>query len=277
MAFIAYRNRADSATLSVEGGSVLPGHPLTNLQIRESDSSCIIDGGVVHRLIADLGSPSALRFIGLFGTNRPIVSGVSIHGSANASSWTLINSFSNPAVDHSGTPVPLDLKLFSQATPAAYRYWRVSWTPWTGSGGISRACRLWMSAAQDMVDFPEGVDATWSPNVLDLSVSDRTASGLYYADPQAVLRTLAYTLTSKNTDKAFGFSDGDASIEAVTASIQAMQLVAGGTGEVVAAMRRDPLWLHRTCIRGSFDGRPPTLKHARGIYWDSTGQVLEEP
>src|SRR5690606_15928597 len=127
-----------------------------------------------------------------------------------------------------------------------------------------------------MVIFPEGMDASWSLDVDDRSVGDETAAGIYWEDRRARLRRLGFSWTSKTTDKVFGFADGASSVPTVVSSIQALQMVAGSTGEVVAAVRTDPLWLHRACIRGRFSSGAPRIQHQRGAYWDAAGVVTEE-
>jgi hypothetical protein len=271
--FIAYRNRADSAVLSLSAGSVAPGFPLTNMQVRQSDRHARITGAGFHAINMDFGVAIAPRFIGLFGTNAPAPGViVEVYRSDNGLTW-VAEAFGSPAADVSGTPVPNDIKRYGTVA-TAHRYWLVRFIGLASS--TTEIARLWVSTAEDMIEFPEGMDASWSIDVDDRSVGDETGAGIYWEDRRARLRRLGFSWTSKTTDKAFGFADGASSVPAVVSSIQALQMAAGSTGEVVAAVRTDPLWLHRACIRGRFSSGAPRIQHQRGAYWDAAGVVTEE-
>lgn len=273
--FIAYRNRADSARLELATGSEVPGFPLTNMQVRQSDRHARITGAGFHAIDMIFNAAIAPRFIGLFGTNSPVPGViVEVYRSDDGLTW-IEEAFGSPAADASGTPVPNDIKLYRTDAPA-HKYWRIRFIGLDPASSTTEIARLWVATDEDMVEFPEGMDAAWSIDIEDRSVGDETDAGIYWEDRRARLRRLSFSWSSQTTDKAFGFADGASGVPAVVSSIQAMQMIAGSTGEVVAAVRSDPLWLHRACIRGRFSSGAPRIQHQRGAYWDASGTVTEE-
>lgn len=274
MSIIAYRNRADQATLSVAAGTtVTAGFPLANLKARDSGKFTRFEAFGVAQLIMDFGVPILPRFIGMFGVNRAQSgSGVDLARSSNLSVWTS-TLFSPEAIDNSLIGLPPDAKLLiDPLTAAAARYWRISMN-WV-NGGFRQLARPWVCTASDLIEFPEGIDARWSSDVEDLGFIDRTPTGIVYEDPGAKLRRIKFEYSAEDTVKTFGFASASSAIP-LSSSLQDAQLHLGKTGECVVLPRLAPAWRHRLGARGVFvDGLGITDQGGDRFF--TTGRHQEE-
>lgn len=279
MAMIVYRNAADSAVVTISTGTPVPGYPAEHMQRRNSgDFARVLSAGIAGVTIqADFGSPGAFRprFIGVFGTNR-IQS-----GSAGLQSGDTLAALGGVGASYEAVAqpglLPLDVKLIVPPAVPARRYWRVQ-IPATqipgGAGGTLQIARLWMSAAEDLVEFPAGVDARWSTSVIDDSVIDRTDSGIVFEDIRARRRHTRCTLTAEPTIRAFGIEHNDTVIP-VGASLQQAQIHAGRTGEVVVLPRLEPAWRHLIGFRGHLVNGL-AIEHNAGPLYNAAFEATEE-
>lgn len=280
MAMIAYRNAADSAVVTISTGTAVPGFPAANMQRRPSgDFARVASAGVGGVAIdVDFGSAGAFlpRLIGIFGTNRSRTAGTSIWSGDTLGAMTSMPGITEEATALPGL-LPVDAKIVIPASAAARRYWRIVIQTHRIPGGASGTLqigRLWMSGADDLVEFPKGVDVRWSTSVIDDSVIDRTDSGIVFEDIRARRRHIRCTLTGEPTTRAFGIEHNDTVIPA-GASLQQAQIYAGRTGEVVVLPRLGPAWRHLIGFRGHLVNGL-SIEHNAGPLYNAAFEATEE-
>ena len=164
---------------------------------------------------------------------------------------------------HMGIPLPPGIPASSQ--------WRITITSSdTSPIGIGR---LWIGEA---LVLPDGIDAGWQMGFRDSGSLDATDGQQWVRSLGVITREVQIPLEgARDTEIHWGFAEGS---EIVTnaMSLNALQLEAGVTGEVIAVARAlTTLWTSRTMVYGHIDS-PWAIGHTAGPYWGGSLTVVEE-
>lgn len=277
-AILAYRNLADSATLSANPG-VVSGYPVSNVQQRQTSVFTRLVDTFPRYLVMDFGVAVLPRFIGLFGTNATAMVGpigmVALQSSIDGSTW---NGVSIATANDAGAPtIPKDVKVLVPTTTPARRYWRLlpAWFK-PAEQPYYQVGRLWVSRSQDLVELPEGIDARWTRRIIDSSRLDAVADDSAIEDRGSIRRRLGATISAKGSPATWGFAEGATSVPSAIASLDDMQMTVGATGECVILPRTSsPLWIHRLGQRGHIPSGME-LKDETGGYYTCSFEHVEE-
>ncbi len=133
--------------------------------------------------------------------------------------------------------------------------------------------RLWIG---ETLALGDGIDAGWSMGFRDSGSLEPTQGQQWVESPGVITRVLSIPLEgARDTETHWGFKDGS---ETVTQpmSLNAMQLEAGTTGEVIAIARTSTaLWTSRTLVYGHIES-PWAIGHQAGPYWSAALTLVEE-
>ena len=276
---LAWRNYIDSATLS-STSAIDPAHPLANLKLRGLSRGMRVTSGAGFTITANFAAADALDLgvIALLGLNRrngERFSGtMTIQRSTNGSTWSTLDTVSISDNARSSLPANFIYPLAAGAWSASGWPWlRVTWA--TGGTELGALARLWAGPA---LVLPDGVDAGWQMGFRDSGSLDATDGQQWVASPGVRTRVLTIPLESaRDTETTWGFSDTAGTfVAADRMSLQALQLEAGTTGEVIACPRTSsPLWAHRAGVYGHIE-QPWAIGHQSGPYWGAGLTVVEE-
>ena len=133
--------------------------------------------------------------------------------------------------------------------------------------------RLWAGPA---LFLPDGIDAGWQMGFRDSGTLDATAGQQWVESPGARTRVLNLPLEgARDTETTWGFADGSGLVTNPM-SLNALQLEAGTTGEVIAIARTSTQqWIRRCAIYGHIE-QPFAIGHKAGPYWGTSLTVVEE-
>lgn len=216
--------------------------------------------------------PGHVRMIGLLGMTGDWSSTMVVYHRANPSAPEEVVGIANMAQTKArgdylpahlvavlDTPLPVDGQIILQ---------------FIGSDvSTVRFGRLWIG---DALVLPDGVDAGWSMSFRDSGSLDATDGQQWVESPGVITRVLTVPLEgARKTELHWGFADGATDITNQM-SLNALQLEAGTTGEVIAIARtQSDLWVSRTMVYGHID-QPWAIGHTAGPYWGGTLTVVEE-
>lgn len=271
-ALIAYRNLADSWPFNIDGGpgtnnQPLVGYPLANIKQRQLASVSRItnldvgSGNPLWIPFAPL-APVTANLVVVYG-NIPL--GVGVEGTLDSGS---VVTFSTDYSDIGLPPISFFLipASYGDVVKVTLEYGLV-FPP-----DYIELARVYVANA---LVVPQGVDATWSLGADDAGSLEASFGRQWYEAAGIRTRRLSVSLAAISTEIAFGYAEGAGSASDVP-SIQAMQIQAGTTGEVIVIPRAGSgLWIRRAAVYGHFE-RMPAIRHRDGPLYSTDFTVIEE-
>lgn len=275
---LAWRNYIDNAALTTSSAVDLS-FPLSNVQQRGLAQPMRVSSGAGFTITANFNAADDLDLglIGMLGLNRRnnerFYGTATIQRSTNGITWSTVATVS--VSDNARSSLPANLFYVPPAPwgTSAYPWLRVQWN--TGGTELGSISRLWVGPA---LILPDGVDAGWSMGFRDSGSLDATEGQQWIESRGVRTRVLNIPIESaKSTDLTWGFSDADNTFIAPDRmSLQALQMEAGCTGEVIALPRTStPLWMHRAGVYGHIE-QPWQISHKAGPHWGGTLTIVEE-
>ena len=275
-ALIAWRNFINDpgVSLSSPGVAIDPAYPLSNLQRRGLADRTQSSGGENLVLVAESLSgwgSRGVNVVGLLGVQTPTdtFSGTYyLEESWTGTSWTPIASIS--AFDESLPALPRNVFFLFPAAINPANFIRIRTNH---LAQFSNLARLWIGPA---LVLPDGVDAGWQMGFRDSGTLDSTEGQQWVESAGVRTRVLTIPLdAARDTMTSWGFNDTDTMAPA-RPSLQALQLEAGCTGEVIAFPRiSSPLWVSRSGVYGHIE-QPWSITHKAGPYWGGSLTIVEE-
>lgn len=273
-AYFGYRNLFDGWTLNIDGGpgtdnQPLAGFPLANMQARQLSR--------VSR-ITNLDTVSGNPLFIPFDAPAPFDANlVMVFGSA-PTSITLTIGASNHTfpVFYSSDAAEIDLPRFSWLLiPPAYRTGIERVTLEYGMVFPPAYVEIGRVYVANALIVPDGVDVGWSLDVDDAGTVDASEGRQWYEERGKRTRRLGFAVSLRESTAVFGFAEGATSASDVP-SFQAMQMLAGATGEVVVIPRSGTeLLVRRLAVYGHLE-RPLEIRNRSGLHFDVSGRVIEE-
>lgn len=219
-------------------------------------------------------SPNEVRLIALLG-----MSDVQYHTGdvvveqrpSLSAAWTELARQSLLSFRHGLAALPAHMGILLPPGIPASSQWRITITSSdTSPIGIGR---LWIGEA---LVLPDGIDAGWQMGFRDSGSLDATDGQQWVRSPGVITREVQIPLEgARDTEIHWGFAEGS---EIVTnaMSLNALQLEAGVTGEVIVVARTlTTLWTSRTMVYGHINS-PWTIGHTAGPFWGGSLTVIEE-
>jgi hypothetical protein len=280
-AVIAYRNLADSATITAPGA--MAGYPASNMQTRQLAHVCRLTG-FSPQITVDFGAAVQIDILALLNVNPlgdapppppSIWIDLVVEYSADGSTWTTATA--NAPVDAGAPDLPRNIIVYPREaftlSKVARRYWRISPTWTVGLGGYREIGRLWMGQS---IEIPSGCDAGWGFAGRDPGTLDESAGLQIYADRRVRGRVVTMPMTGVDTSIAYGFAD-DATSAVYKPSLDDLINYAGSTGEVIAIHRASsPIWTRRTGVYGHLTPDSLRLRHQAGPNHACDLTIIEE-
>ena len=188
-----------------------------------------------------------------------------------SAAWTELARQSLLSFRHGLAALPTHMGILLPSGIPASSQWRITITSSDVAPiGIGR---LWIGEA---LVLPDGIDAGWQMGFRDSGSLDATDGQQWVQSPGVITRVLTIPLEgARDTEIHWGFAEGS---EIVTnaMSLNALQLEAGVTGEVIAVARTlTTLWTSRAMVYGHIDS-PWAIGHTAGPFWGGSLTVVEE-
>lgn len=188
-----------------------------------------------------------------------------------SAAWTELARQSLLSFRHGLAALPAHMGILLPPGIPASSQWRITITSSDMAPiGIGR---LWIGEA---LVLPDGIDAGWQMGFRDSGSLDATDGQQWVRSLGVITREVQIPLEGeRDTEIHWGFAEGS---EIVTnaMSLNALQLEAGVTGEVIAVARTlTTLWTSRTMVYGHIDS-PWAIGHSAGPYWGGSLTVVEE-
>lgn len=280
-ALIAYKNLADSATLTTPGSATPSLENLKTRQLTDVVSVVPAGGGFGQSQVdADLGAVMRIDIVGLLALNRedfqsgPLrsiamlqvkISNTSDHASP------VFSGNGQTVVDFGDRTLPMNVFCFPGGVSG--RYVRIEFYEPLPGYQPRRVGRVWIGPA---VVFERGTDADWAIDIVDPGALDVSAGGQWFGSPRPKVRKLSFNVTGIKTDQAVGTIDAVEDDPTYPCVLLAAQAV-GTTGEVIVIPRASiDRWVTRTGIYGHFHGNGLNLRHLAGPNFSTSGSVIEE-
>lgn len=242
----------------------------------DSDGRVLIGGSsssAATRVMRVLSAaPDKIRIIAVLGVGREYTGSIIVsHRADPSAAWTELGSINAGILQAMGTYLPTHLVFYlDQPLPAAGQI-RLEF-PESDTTPLSFG-RLWFG---DALVLPDGVDAGWSMSFRDSGSLDATDGQQWVESPGVITRVLTVPLEgARNTETHWGWKDGGSYVTN-RMSLNALQLEAGTTGEVIAVARTSTdLWTQRTTVYGHIE-QPWAIGHTAGPHWAATLTIVEE-
>jgi hypothetical protein len=285
-ALLAYRNDADTATVSLGMGGTLAGFPLSNLALRQLSKVARLNLAGPPRIDVDLGAVQNVKLIALLalGNVQPTAAvDLVVQYSQNGSTWftATVDIVNDAGVTTLPTGVFLvPVKAGPDGSPTGdgvgvrARYLRLTpnWVPIAGS--YRDIGRLWVS---DALVIPAGVDGDFELDFIDTGTLDASDGSQFYESKKTRTRALRVNLSAMPAQTAYGFADNASSALDVP-SIQGLQMEAGCTSEIIVLPRTTSgLWVRRMGVYGHVDANArPTIRKTAGDSYSTSFTAIEE-
>ncbi len=285
----AARNWADKGTVTAvygaDTGTMDPSYPVTNLQNRQlARIARYLSGGSGVFATADLGAAMPVKLVGMFGIGALQLvpySGANIYEiqvqGSNVSNFSSLvyNNTTGSISARQGSLWLRNHAFWILPTVVSARYWRVRVQGYSPKA-FRDVGRLWIS---DALDLTGAIDTDPVLGGVDPGVLLESYGQQYYEQPRQRIRTISLGL-KLTTQQAFGFSDTSAA-QVNAASLQALQVEAGTTGEVfVVTYARNRTWAQATSAYGHLSSFPEIQRHPDSApdspRYSSTINVAEE-
>jgi hypothetical protein len=268
-ALIAYRNLADSATVT---GPENAGFPLTNLATRQLSTGWrSTSSGIPPVVISvDLGFTYTISVVALLSCQNIQDTLSTVKVSEDGVIWSTLYSFGG-ASDAGVPDLPRNIfKILD--SPTLVQYLELSIVSASGDPlGFVGAGRLWVG---DALVVPYGANSDWSIDTRERGTVDESAGLEIYPSAKPRGRELRMSFSPLKIALAYGTDDGSTALN--VPSFQDLHTYAGAIGEVIAFPRSSGIWPRRVGVYGRVSEDSLSIRHLAGPNYSTDLRVIEE-